>query len=270
MTTYRPRSSVGFGLIELLIGIAIFAILFAIALPTFSRLIADVRVRNQSEHILAGLQQAKGEALKRNSTVRFQLVTTLDSACVPTAANSNLWLVSHGDPTARCHLTESILNADVAATANAPYATPPVLLIKGTAEGATTAQTSLTVTAANVAAADPVVCFNGTGRLNRVWANNSTPPAPEIVGGCTVSMHPANTSAPSIRIDITDPSTQDASSAVSGVGLCFTDATTIPAGFHANGSVRCQRIMVSPAGEIRMCDPGLAPAKHPNDPRVCS
>lgn len=259
-----PRNAVsGFSLIELIIAITVFGILISMGLPAFSRLIADVRLRNQAEYVFSGLQLAKGEALKRNATVRFQLVSTLDNGCVVVGplegvTNSNFWLVSHGDPTAKCGLVESILNTDT--TANDPYGAPPVLLIKGSREQQTTAQTRISVLV-NGLDADPIACFNGTGRLNRVLIAS---------GLCTPSMNPAITAAPTVTIDITDPATQDANSAVTGQGLCFSDDAAAPAGFHANGTVRCQRILISPAGEIRMCDPGLSAAKHPNDPRVCS
>lgn len=252
MKTLRRGAASGVTLVELMIGIVIFGILLSLGLPAFSQFIADVRLRNQAEYVLSGLQLAKGEALKRNATIRFQLASTLTNGCA-VATSSNLWLVSHGDPTANCGLTESILNVDT--TGNRPYFTPPVLLIKGPQEQQTTAQTTIAVAANNVAVADPIVCFNGTGRLSRIWNDSATPTAPEISGGCSASMNPATTAAPSITIDITDPLS----------GTCFTDAPT-----PATGTVRCKRIMVSPAGEIRMCDPGLSPAKHPNDPRVCS
>lgn len=268
----RRRDAVsGFSLIEVLIVIAIIGILLALALPTFSRWIADTRLRNQAGYVVSGLQLAKGEALKRNAVIRFQLVSTLTNACV-VSANSNLWLISHGDPTGNCGLGESILNADT--TGNEPYGTPPVLLMAGTTEQQTTAQTAIAATAPGIATAnmDPIACFTGTGRLARVAnvAMTSSTGVAVAVGECVASLNPGTTSAPSITIDISDPATQDANSLISGRGLCFDDSALPPTGFHASGTVRCQRILVSPAGEIRMCDPGLSAAKHPNDPRICS
>ncbi|MDP2792887.1 MAG: GspH/FimT family pseudopilin [Sulfurisoma sp.] len=252
MKAFQRGAVSGFSLVEVMIGIVIFGILLSLGLPAFSRLIADMRLRNQAEYVLSGLQLAKGEALKRNATIRFQLVSTLDTNCA-IAASSNLWLVSHGNPTSDCDLAESMQNADT--TGNRPYGTPPVLLIKGSQEQQTTAQTTIAVAATNVTTADRIACFTGTGRLSRIWNDSAIPTAPEIAGGCSASMNPATTAAPSVTIDITDPTS----------GTCFTDAPT-----PSTGTVRCQRIMVSPAGEIRMCDPGLSAAKHPNDPRVCS
>jgi type IV fimbrial biogenesis protein FimT len=275
MNLPRRGAVSGFSLIEVLIVVVIIGILLALALPAFSRWIADTRLRNQAGYVMSGLQLAKGEALKRNAVIRFQLVSDLTNACAVTA-NSNLWLVSHGDPGAdpanSCNLVADIAATDT--TANEPYGTPPVLLMKGVTEQQTTAQTVITATAPGIATAfmDPIVCFSGTGRLARVANVNMTSNTgvAVAVGQCVASMNPGTTSAPSITIDFNDPATQDGNSATTGRGLCFDDSAAPAGGFHASGTVRCQRVLVSPSGEIRMCDPGLSAAKHPGDPRVCS
>jgi len=63
----------GFTLIELMIGIALFAIVLMLALPSFTTMLQNSKLRNASESILAGLQAARAEALKRNQTVEFML-----------------------------------------------------------------------------------------------------------------------------------------------------------------------------------------------------
>jgi type IV fimbrial biogenesis protein FimT len=67
------RSSRGFSLIELMIAIALLGILLLVALPAFSTMLANLRVRSVADSVLSGIQAARSEALKRNATVRFRL-----------------------------------------------------------------------------------------------------------------------------------------------------------------------------------------------------
>jgi type IV fimbrial biogenesis protein FimT len=66
----------GFSLIELMIGLAIAALLMVLALPSYSVWVADAQVSNAAESIAGGLRLAQGEALKRNSSVEFVLDPT--------------------------------------------------------------------------------------------------------------------------------------------------------------------------------------------------
>lgn len=59
----------GFTLMEMLIAIAIVAILIALALPSFSGMMDRQRVRGAAENLYADMQYAKGESIKRNVSV---------------------------------------------------------------------------------------------------------------------------------------------------------------------------------------------------------
>lgn len=86
----RPRSSnngesfravTGVTLIELMVVIAIVAILTTLATPTFSRLIADSAIKQQTESLMDDLRYARSTALKRGRSV------TLCASENPTAAS---------------------------------------------------------------------------------------------------------------------------------------------------------------------------------------
>jgi type IV fimbrial biogenesis protein FimT len=68
------RAARGMTLIELMIGLAIAAILLLLAAPSYRDFIANTNVRNAAENTVAGLRRANAEAVKRNAPVRFSLV----------------------------------------------------------------------------------------------------------------------------------------------------------------------------------------------------
>ena len=84
----------GFTLIELLVTVAIAVILITIAVPGFNSIIRNVRLTGLANTLVADLQLARSEAIKRNSTVR--LCQSSDGATCANNANWGLgWLMSH-------------------------------------------------------------------------------------------------------------------------------------------------------------------------------
>jgi type IV fimbrial biogenesis protein FimT len=69
----RPAMQRGFSLIELMIAIALFAVLVLLALPLFGEFLTNTQIRNAAETTLAGLRQAQAEAVKENGPVSFVL-----------------------------------------------------------------------------------------------------------------------------------------------------------------------------------------------------
>ncbi|MDP2144992.1 MAG: GspH/FimT family pseudopilin [Gallionella sp.] len=65
----------GFSLVELMIGIAILAILLGLAVPSFQTWLQNSQIRNAAEAVLNGLQRARAEAVARNTNVEFVLGT---------------------------------------------------------------------------------------------------------------------------------------------------------------------------------------------------
>lgn len=73
MNVFPDRKSLGFSLVELMMGIMIMAILVSLALPGFRDMLRNAEVRNAAESIASGLQRARAEAVARNTNVEFVL-----------------------------------------------------------------------------------------------------------------------------------------------------------------------------------------------------
>lgn len=78
----------GFTLVELMVTVAVAAILIAIAVPSFSRMIASNRLSTAADEIVGAINTARQEAIKRNADVQFcsdlaanNTSDTLGSAC---------------------------------------------------------------------------------------------------------------------------------------------------------------------------------------------
>jgi type IV fimbrial biogenesis protein FimT len=114
----------GVTLIELMIALAIIGFLMLLGLPAFSTFLQNTQIRNAAETTLSGITLARAEALRRNATVRFQLVSSLTSACALSATSLN-WVVSLADPTGACDAAPSIVQKKSArdGTANVSVAT---------------------------------------------------------------------------------------------------------------------------------------------------
>lgn len=90
--TSRPRTSrqQGVTFIELLISIAVLAILVAIAAPYFGDYIERQRLVGATEALYGQLQQAKRAAISNNKTIYFEVVS----------ANSDSWIAVYGEQAA--------------------------------------------------------------------------------------------------------------------------------------------------------------------------
>jgi type IV fimbrial biogenesis protein FimT len=183
-------------LIELMVGIAIVAVLFAMASPSFSVWIKNSQIRTSAEAIQNGLMLARSEAVRRNTTVRFQLTSTLDGSCTLSTSGTN-WVVSLSDPTGACGNP----SADPG-DPNPPA--PAIIQVRAGAQGSNSAA---------VAAGQSTIVFNGLGRVTPVPAGN-------------------------VNIAISNPFG----------GNCAT----------LGGQMRCLQVVVSPGGQVRMCDPMFA------------
>jgi type IV fimbrial biogenesis protein FimT len=134
----------GVSLIEMMIGLAIVALVMFVGVPAFSGFLQNTKIRNAAETTMSGITLARAEALRRNQTVRFQLVSTLTSACALSATGMN-WIVSLADPTAKCEVAPSETTA------------PQTIQKKSGTEG--TQQIAVATLGGSV------ITFNGLGRV---------------------------------------------------------------------------------------------------------
>jgi len=66
----------GFTLIELMVAVSIGVLLMLLAMPAYTRWVADAQTLDAAETIAAGLRLAYAEAIKRNTTVEFTIDKT--------------------------------------------------------------------------------------------------------------------------------------------------------------------------------------------------
>ena len=89
---------IGFTLIELMVTIAILAIVLAIAIPSFGTLQAGTRLTTQVNDLVSVLSYARVEALKRGS--RVTVCTSSDGASCTSSGNWDQgWIVFNDDCT---------------------------------------------------------------------------------------------------------------------------------------------------------------------------
>jgi type IV fimbrial biogenesis protein FimT len=143
----RPQK--GFSVIELMIAVAIVAVVTALAFPSYKAWIQNTKIRTSAESILNGLQIARAEAVKRNASVKFCL-GTVNPDCIPVVplTNSN-WVVG-------C----DVVVAAPVAPAVTPLECPAVIQSRSTGEDASSA-----ITVGTTPAATAKVVFNNLGTV---------------------------------------------------------------------------------------------------------
>lgn len=116
MKGFAPKSHHrGISLIEIAITLVILALLIALGAPSFQTWLINTQLRNSAESMTSGLQRARSEAVRRNQSVQFTLVSlanpsVLDNTCATSAAGTS-WVVSLDDPSGRCAVNASDVTA---------------------------------------------------------------------------------------------------------------------------------------------------------------
>lgn len=87
-----PRRN-GFTLVELMITIALLAVLMTLAAPSFSKWIRNAQVRTVSETLANGMRVAQSEAVRRNRQVVFFLTNDQPGLAAAAADNGVNWVI---------------------------------------------------------------------------------------------------------------------------------------------------------------------------------
>jgi type IV fimbrial biogenesis protein FimT len=146
----------GFTLIELMVTIAIMALMLLAVAPSLASWVVNLHIRNTASGLEQGLQRARQEAIRRNQGIGFWLVSAstnndqvLDGSC-QLSNTSGSWVVSVKTPAGNCAASPSV-------------STDP-MLVASHAVGDGGTNVSVLAVDSSGAAANSVV-FNGTGTI---------------------------------------------------------------------------------------------------------
>lgn len=122
--TLRPRQT-GISLIETMIGLTIVGLLMSVGIPSFSSYLQNVQIRNAAEAIKNGLSYARGEAVRRNTNVQFQLGTgsSWTVGCV-VVSGTNCPATIQARDAAQGSGNASLATSEIVGSTNATVATP--------------------------------------------------------------------------------------------------------------------------------------------------
>ena len=104
MLTTPRRQVRGLTLIELMVTVAILVLLLVGVGPSMGAWMRNTQVRNVASSMLAGLNRARNEAMRRNVPIQFSLVsdsTVLTSTCALSSTGVS-WVVSVRNPAGSC------------------------------------------------------------------------------------------------------------------------------------------------------------------------
>lgn len=153
------KHSSGFTLVEMMIAIAIMAILLAIGMPAFQTFIQNIQIRTAAESMQAGLNLARTEALRRNARVSLWMVNGVSASCARSSSGTS-WVVSFDNPAGLCNVASSETVA------------PRLIQSRAGSDGSS----SVNVNAVDAnGAGTSCITFNGFGSIESTCAGGGNP-----------------------------------------------------------------------------------------------
>jgi type IV fimbrial biogenesis protein FimT len=149
----------GFTLVEMMVAVAIVAILMAVAVPNFQAFIRNTAIRSAAESMQAGLNLARSEALRRNARVTLWVVDSLAATCAR-SSSGNSWVVSFDNPAGACNAASSQTTA------------PRLIQSRAGSDGSTGVSVSALTAGATAASC---ITFNGFGGVESTCTGGGAP-----------------------------------------------------------------------------------------------
>jgi len=110
---HSHQSGSGFSLVEMMVAVAIIAILATVAIPASQNMIIQSRLSSQTNDLVGAIQAARGEAIKRNQQIRFCRTASADGTDCAGAGRWEFWIVVN---TANTVLRRGSINSELRLT----------------------------------------------------------------------------------------------------------------------------------------------------------
>lgn len=94
MKAIRRQTTAGFTLIELMVTVAVLAIVIRFAIPGMNDVILSNRLTSYANDFVSSALLARGEAIKRNRTVTLCAAGATDTACAASGGWQQGWIVA--------------------------------------------------------------------------------------------------------------------------------------------------------------------------------